>query len=207
MADRLQIYRGALRLLGDGRLASLTEVNSRRVALDDAWDNSVDFMLEQGLWNFAMRTVDLSADDDFEPLYGYKYSFKKPDDWVRTRSICDEPFFTRSYDEYHDEGEFWFADIDTLYISYVSNHSEYGWNIGLWRQSFSKALETYLAFECGLPVANDKTNRNDLFQLFEKRLKNAKTKDAVDEGVVYQPAGRLVRARSGYGSRMSSRER
>lgn len=203
MADRLAIYRGALRLLGDARLASLTEPSSNRYALDDIWTNAVDYMLEQGLWNFSIRTVELSADDDYEPLFGYAYSFRKPDDWVRTNSLCDEPYFTRGYEKFQDEGDFWFADIDTLYIRYVSNDAAYGWNVGAWRQSFAKALEAYMAFESGLPISNDKSNRNDLFNLFKDRLKTAKAKDAVDEAVAYSPPGRLVQSRFRSGSRSS----
>lgn len=204
MADRLTIYRGALRHLGDGRLASLTDNDSRRLKLDDAWTSSVDFMLEKALWNFAIRTVELEADDDFEPLFGYAYSFSKPDDWVRLNAISDEPYFVRSYEKYHDDGDFWFADVDRLYLRYVSNSPLYGYNIGRWRQSFALALEALLAFRCGLPISNDRGNRNDLFQIFEKLLKDAKAQDAVDESVQYPPTGRLVKARFRSGSRMNS---
>lgn len=204
MADRLEIYKGALRHLGNAAgLSSLTETSPARNALDDAWQSSVDFLLEKGLWNFAIRTVELSNDEDTEPLFGYAYAFSKPDDWVRLVSICDEPTFAEGYQDYADEGDYWFANIDTLYVRYVSNDETYGLNVGAWRQSFAKCLEAYLAFSSSLPISADRGNRNDLFNLYGKLLKEAKALDAVDERVQQKPAGRLVRARmsSGYRDR------
>lgn len=201
MADRLEIYRGALRLLGDARLSALDEPNKNRYMLDDVWTPAVNYMLEQASWNFAQRGVEILADTDFEPLYGFKYSYRKPTDWVRTTSICDNPDYNPGFEAFQDDGDFWFANIDRMYIRYVSNLPSYGWNLGAWRQHFAKTLEAYMAFESGLPISNDKSNRNDLYQLFEKRLKNAKAKDAVDEGMSRPPVGRLVQSRFGSRSR------
>lgn len=196
MADRLEIYRGVLRLLGDAHgLSSLTEEGPARRALDGTWQPAVDYMLAKGLWNFAIRTVELSPDDDVEPLFGYQYGFSKPTDWVRTVSLANEPTFIEGWEDYEDEAGYWYADPDPLYVRYVSNDASYGWNIGAWRQPFAKALEAYMAYECGLPISSDRGNRNDMFTLFGKLLSEAKTLDAVDERVRRLPAGRLVRAR------------
>jgi hypothetical protein len=50
-------------------------------------------MLAKGMWNFAIRSVELHEDEDVEPLFGYQYAFSKPDDWVRTVSINNEATF------------------------------------------------------------------------------------------------------------------
>lgn len=197
MADRLTIYRSACRLLGEQRVASLSETSPTRQALDDAWRETGDWLLARGLWNFALRTVELTQDDDIEPLFGYQYAFSKPDDWVRTASISDEGTFREGLLNYSDEADYWYADCDPLYVRYVSDDDEYGWNVGAWRQPFAKAFATRLAFECGLPITGDKSNRNDMEALAERRLKEAKTLDAVDERVQLSPAGRLVRSRYG----------
>lgn len=195
MASRLNIYKGALRLLGPHELAALTDDRPERYQLDDAWDDAVAFLLEQGLWNFAIRAVELSDDDDVAPLFGWDYGFTKPNDWVRTVGISDEATFRQGFENYEDEAGKWFANVDTLYVRYVSNGTSYGLNIGAWPQSFAKTLEAYLAFESGLPVSGDKGNRNDLYNLYKNRLKRAKTLDAFNEAVDYTPAGRIVRSR------------
>lgn len=201
MPSRLDIYNGALRLLGEARLESLDEVGSARERLDDAWVPSVNMMLEKGMWNFAIRTIELPYDIDVEPLFGYKYAFSKPDDYVRTVNIAQEPTFAEGYEHYEDETRHWHADIDPLYIRYVSSDPAYGWNIGAWRQAFCTALEALLAFNTGLPISGDRGNRNDMFQLFKTSLADAKTLDAVDERVKHKPMGRLVRSRLQSGSR------
>lgn len=202
MADRLSIYKGVLRLLGNAAgLSSLTEVSPTRNALDDAWRAAGDYMLARGLWNFAIRTVEMSPDEDVEPLFGYTYAYSKPDDWVRTASISDRPTFDDGFEDYEDETAYWYTNCSTLYVRYVSDDDAYGWNIGAWRQPFSKALEAYLAWECGLPISSDRGNRNDMFQLFTRLLKDAKSLDAVDERVRSRPSGRLVRSRTQYSRR------
>lgn len=195
MADKLSIYREALRLLGQQRIASLDEPHPSRFTLDDIWDSAVAYLLSQGLWNFAIRSVELSEAEDIEPLFGYDYAFTRPDDWVRTASICNEPTFLTPFEDYEDEGGMWYASVKPLYIRYVSNDTDYGLDIGSWREPFYKTLAAYLAFESNLVIANDKGNRNDLFNLYEKRLKHAKALDAVDERVKRPRPGRLTRSR------------
>jgi hypothetical protein len=199
MADRLSIYQGALRLLGPSRLASLTEDRPERHALDAAWEDAVNYLLEQALWNFGIRTIEITSVGDVEPIFGYGYAFPKPDDWIRTAGISSTGAFSRDepFNDFEDQAGFWFANLETMYVQYLSNDQDYGWNIGEWRQNFSKTLEAYLAFECGLPVSADRGNRNDLHSLFKDRLARAKNLDAVDERVRRKPSGCLVRTRYG----------
>jgi hypothetical protein len=196
MADKLAIFRGALRLLGNAHgLSSLTEVSAAREALDNAWEPCIDYLLEQGLWNFALRPVEIDNNTAVTALYGYDYTFSKPADYVRTAAISDEGTFLGEFEDFQDAGDYWYANVDPLFVSYVSDDVAYGFNVTAWRQSFAKTVEAYLAFECGLPIAADRGNRNDLYTLYEKRLSKAKSLDAIDERVRFKPTGRLVRSR------------
>jgi len=206
MASRLSIYKSALRYLGNAAgLSSLTEASPSRYALDDVWQEAGEYMLAKGLWNFAIRTAQLSEDEDVEPLFGYQYAFSKPTDWVRTASISIDPTFQDGFEDYADEGGYWFANDDTLYVRYISNDDDYGWNVGAWREPFAQAFACYLAFQSSLPLSADKSNRNDLFNLFKTLLTEAKTLDAVDERVAFSPAGRLVKSRLRRGSTNGTR--
>jgi hypothetical protein len=195
MATKLNIYKGALRLLGPTQLSSLTDARPERYALDDAWDDAVEYMLAQGMWNFAIRAVELSVDADSDPRFGYDYVFSHPTDWVRTVAISDEPTFQSTFENYADENDYWYANVDTLYLRYVSNDELYGLNLENWRQPFAKAMEAWLAFESGLPISGDRGNRNDMMGLFKERLARAKILDAVDERVQWKKPGRWTRAR------------
>lgn len=201
MADRLSIYKGALRLLGPSELASLTEDRPERHKLDDAWASSVEYLLSKGMWNFSIRTVEISYAEDVEPLFGYQHAFNKPEDWKRTVSIAATANFIEGIQRYADETSYWHTDFETIYVRYVSNDEAYGWNVGAWGEPFSKALEAYLAFECGLPISSDRGNRNDLYSLYKERLKDAKALDAVDEEVDTSPPGRWTRSRNSYQGR------
>lgn len=201
MADRLSIYRSALSHLGGANITSLTEDRPEKRALDAVWEGAVNYLLEQGMWNFAIRTVELSYDEDVEPLFGFQHAFSKPDDWVRTVSISETADFCEGLRRYEDETSYWHTDPETIYLRYVSNDDAYGWNVGAWRESFSEALSSYMAFKSSLPIASDKGNRNDLFGLYGKLLREAKTRDAVDERVREKPPGRWTRSRFNYGAR------
>lgn len=201
MASKLSIYKAALRYLGNAAgVASLTEVSPARYALDDVWQEAGEYMLAKGLWNFAIRSSEFQRDEDVEPLFGYQYAFSKPMDWVRTVSISIDPTFTQGFEDFVDETDYWYANNDTLYVRYISNDTDYGWNIGKWREPFAQAFAAYMAFQCALPLSSDKGTRNDLFNLSKTLLTEAKTLDAVDDRVDYAPAGRLVRARIRRGS-------
>lgn len=182
-------------------MSSLSEDSPSRRALDDAWAVTGEYLLARGLWNFALRSVELSADEDVEPRFGFTYAFSKPEDWVRTANISDSQDIGQGFEDFEDEPGVWYANVDTLYVRYVSNDDAYGWNVGAWRQPFARAFEAQLAFDCGLPISGDKSNRNDMHVLAEKLLKQAKTLDAVDERVRFSPPGRLVRSRVGRHSR------
>ena len=196
MADRLEIYKGALRLIGhSASISSLTEASPVRRALDDAWRSSVNYVLAKGLWNHAIRVSELQPDTDHDPRFGFQYAYSKPVDWIRLARISANETFTPSLEDYEDEAGFWHSNASSIHIAYVSDGDAYGWNIGAWRQPFAKAIEAYLAYECGLPISADRGNRNDMFSLSGKAIREAKTLDAVDERVQVKPTGRLVKAR------------
>jgi hypothetical protein len=198
MADKLRLFNEALRHLCDHKLASLTEDHPARHAIDGAWQDAGDTLLRQGFWNFALRTAEISSDEDVEALFGYSQAFSKPADWVRTLSVATDGSFAAQFDDYADEGNYWYASAGPLYVRYVSDETDYGWNVGAWPPDFARAIAVYLAFQCGLPVSGDKGNRNDLHNLYRMLLREARTRDAVDERVIRQkPKGRLAAARLG----------
>ena len=67
---KLSIYNGALNACKARRISSLSVDEEARYVLDDNWDRDfINTVLEKGLWNFAMRTVQIDADPDYtDPL-------------------------------------------------------------------------------------------------------------------------------------------
>ncbi|MCO5159624.1 MAG: hypothetical protein M9939_00690 [Mesorhizobium sp.] len=196
MATKLNIYRGALRLLGPHQLASTSDARPERYALDEIYDDAVQHMLEQGLWNFAIRFEPLTTPaTPTNPDTGYDYAFSKPSDFVRLAAISDNASFNGIFEAYSIQQSYIYTNAEEIYLRYVSNDAAYGLDLTKWPQSFAKALEAYMAFESGLPISGDRGNRNDMMGLFKERLARAKTLDAVDERVQWKKPGRWTRAR------------
>lgn len=196
MTSKLTVYNGSLRLLGERRLASLTEDRPSKRYLDDAWDDGlVDSILEQGFWNFATRSIEATASTSIEPDFGYRYAFDKPDDYIRTAAICTDEYFRNPLHEYSDEAEYWFADHDVLYIQYISNDASYGNNMAVWPETFNKLAQATLADE----VKELITGNENKYEIIKKALKDARvdarSKNAMNKPVKFSPSGSWVRAR------------
>lgn len=198
MADKLGLYNGALRECGQRKLASLTEDTPPRYYLDDVWDGGgVDHCLQQGLWNFAIRTVRFDYEAAIEPEFGYSHAFAKPADFLRLVQISSNGEFNPPLNQYEDERGYWWANYDQLFVRYVSNDEIYGGDLALWTPAFSKFAELYFASEIALRLTSASVNIEKL----EKRLKDARTEarslDAQEEPTRFPPTGAWTQSRFG----------
>jgi hypothetical protein len=198
VTTQLSIYNGALRELGENPLTSLTENVAYRHDLDQIWDNGfIDDVLERGLWNFAIRTTELAYTGDINPTFGLTYAFEKPSDWIRTAKLCSDEYFMNPLNsqEVHDEQGYWFSELQTLYLSYVSNDDAYGNNLAEWPQSFVRFAEAYMAFK-GAPRIAPKMEK-EVFDKQKKFLVEARSRDAMNEGAAIPREGDWTRSRRG----------
>ena len=200
MTDRLSLYNGALRILGERRLSSLTENRSPRRQLDDIWNDSfVDRCLEQGQWNFAMRAIELAASDVVTPTFGYDYAFEMPTDWIKTAGVSlsetfDPPLVGNGYKE---EVGYWLANSTPLYVRYISNDSQYGGDLNRWPQSFTEFAKALLAMEAG-PVITSSVSRVDRATKLAYQLRlEARSNDAMNEPTAFPPEGGWNSSRAG----------
>src|SRR3990172_7607076 len=137
MADRLSLYNAALTFCGERVLASLTESREPRRLLDQVWDDGgVNLCLEAGQWRFAMRAVSLDYDPDITPAFGLIRAFAKPTDWRATSAVCSDEYMNTPLLQYVDEAGYWYADLDTIYVRYVSSDAAFGNNFSLWPTRF-----------------------------------------------------------------------
>ena len=200
MTDKLSLYNGALRLLGEERLASTTEDVAPRHVLDDEWtDGIVDYCLEQGLWNFALRTSKLTYSSSVTPSFGYRYAFEKPSDWIRTAGIWSDDYLNSPVVLYRDEIGYLWCDLDTLYVQYISNDTDYGLNYAGWPQTFVKYVEGQLAFNVCERITQNKSKLEQVDGMRKRRLVDARSKDALDQPAKFAPTGNWVAARGSGG--------
>lgn len=199
MTDQLGLYNGALLLCGERNLGTLLENRPPRFYLDQAWDdgNAIRACLEQGYWNFATRFVRADFSPSVEPDFGMRRVFDKPDDYVRTAGVwCDENQEV-PLTQYRDEANFWFADIDTLYISYISSLPDYGYNLAIWPETFKRFVEAYLAQRIVKKLTQNASRRKEVEDEYEKLRLDARSKDAQNQPSVQMPRGSWSRARQG----------
>jgi hypothetical protein len=195
MADRLSLYNEALRLIGERELANLSEQREPKRVLDTVWDDALLYLLEQGFWNFATRTSQIDSSPDVETSFGYQFAFDKPEDWIRTVSLSADQYFSFPLETYIDETGYWFSNIDPIYVRYISDDEEYGLNIAGWPMTFAKTVAAYLAFEICERLTQNRSNRTDLYQIYKARLKDARSKDAMNDPNKYLPPGSWTRSR------------
>lgn len=200
-AVKLSVYNEALRLNGQTRLASLTESREPRRLLDDIWDaRALDFCLQKGQWRWASRNLELSYSPSVEPQFGHRYAFDRPTDFIRLTEMCSDEFMKEPLLQYRESGPYWMADLDTIYISYVSKDDAFGYDSSLWPPSFQKLLSAYMADELTLSLTTSVEKKKEIKLELKNRLDSATSIDAQSGPTRFPPVGALIRARSG-GSR------
>lgn len=196
--DQLTLYNGALRLCGERKLASLTENREPRRLLDDVWaEDCIKTCLEEGLWQFATDTQRIDYDPDIEPDFGYRRGFGRPDDYVRTVALSANEFMDPALTAFRDEAGIFYADLDTIFLSFISNGDDFGRDLSLWPQSFSKFVMSYMAVEINPRLTNSRASTADLEEVKRKRLSEAQGKDGVNRPTLFPPQGAWVTARRG----------
>ena len=198
MATQLSLYNEALRIIGERKLASLTENREPRRILDAVWDNgAINYCLEQGQWNFAIRSAKLEYNPSMEQPYGYQYAFERPSDLIRLTSLCSDEYFNVPLTQYTEEGGFWFSDLDEIYIKYVSNDTSYGKDYSLYPETFMRYVASYLASEIVDRLTQNNALWDKIYGVMRRRLTDARSKDAMSDPTAFPPTGAWVGSRRG----------
>src|ERR1044071_3661775 len=170
MIDRLKCYNAALGQLGERKLASLTENREPRRVLDDLWGGTVAWCLTRGYWKHAKRTMRIEASQSIRPAFGPRNAFEKPSDLVRIYLVSDNERLTPGA-SYIDENGLWYADTDTLYVTYISDDPAFGMDLSLWGEMFTHYVVTRLALKAYGRIPSSRVTR-ELLERDEKRAMN-----------------------------------
>jgi len=207
--SRLAIYNGALARIGKRTIASLSVNEEGRRLLDEVWnDGGVQFCLEQGLWKFAMRTQMLDYDSSIEPQFVYRRAFTKASDWIATAAVCDDEYYKSPLLRYQDEQRTLYADLDRIYVRFVSNHEDWGMELSNWPASFTEYVKTYFASRIVLRATGDKELAAAFIKrdgLVDQAALTAKNNDAQLDPPKFPPPSSWITARRG-GSRGNWRD-
>jgi len=197
MTDRLSLYNGALAVMGERTLATLTENREPRYKLDDIWGRDfIRTILQKGQWNFATRAVRLSFSPSVSPAdWGYKNGFDKPSDWVRVTGICQDEFFKIPLLNYSDEGNFLWAELDEIFVRFVSSDSTYGGDFALWSFDFTRYAEHLLAQLSARTIMGASFDMTEIDKQTKQWKKDAKATDSMKEPARFAPPTTWTRSR------------
>lgn len=195
---RLSLYNGALRELGERKLANVSENREPRRLLDDAWDaGAVEYCLGAAQWRFAKRTVEMSPDTGIDPAFGYTLAYELPEDHIRTCEVSGDEYFNIPLTAYRYEAGWFFTDANPLFLSYVSSDASYGFDYSKWEPDFVRFVEVYLASQIVSRVTQDKTEWDRVYKLADRLRKEASSADAMEDPQRFPPTGSWVSSRLG----------
>ena len=206
MTDQLSLYNGAMTVLGELKIANLSENREPRHKLDDIWANDLRTrVLQHGQWNFAARAAQLTASPSITPSFGYQFAFEKGDDFVRTMMVCYDEYFNIPITRYSDEAKVWFCDTDPIYVKYVSKDIEWGFDLSLWAENFTEYVEHYMAWKVAPRITGLDFDSNALEAKMRRMLAAAKATDAMESPAKFAPAGGWARSRQGFRTGLGER--
>ena len=166
MATQLDLYNDALLLLGQRRLASLTEDREPRYRLDGAYNReAIRYCLELVQPQFASKTALLNS-----PTAGttFSYTHTLPDDYVSVVGVFSDARLDQDIHRYVIEGLTLQADYQTAYLRYTSD----AYSMDAWDASFVRVVGAYLAVETATRLSTEDYDR--LALKFNERIEAAK---------------------------------
>lgn len=205
--DRLAVYNIACFEVGERSLGSLNENREPRYLLDEVWtrgQGAVRYFLEQGYWNWALRAVEIQKSTTVTPDFGLANAFELPSDAIRINMISADERFVFPLIDYEEEAGFIFADIDPLYLKYVSDDAVYGADFGKWPETFTHWAGTWMALQIAPRLKND-INEEKLEKREERLRIRARSRDASREPPRFPPLSSWNQARLGRGSGLYER--
>ena len=178
MASTVEICNGALNQLGATTILSLTEDSKNARLCNQRYTQVRDSVVRSHPWNFLQKRIELAADTT-APAWGFKNAYTLPADCLRLLKILD-------YDSnYKVEGRKILSNTSSmkiLYIARVTDANEYD---ELLRETLSAALGADIAFGV---TSNNQTAQN-MYQLFQDKLKDARFVDSTEGQNVEQDLG------------------
>lgn len=143
--DRLSLYNDALRILGERKLASLSENREPRHRLDDVYDfGAIDLCAEMAKPRFASKVKKL---DTFSTSteHAFPNVFDLPNDYLVLVQVFSNDTLDEPVTRFFQEGRTIATDHDVVYVRYISSTSAA--DLTLWLQSFARVVSSYLARE------------------------------------------------------------
>ena len=157
------IYNDALLIMGLDEITANDDDSNRRAKLDTAINaDLVESVLEDTGWSFGLNSIRSQYDPSIEPEFGYKRAHEKPIDMQIIHGIFSDEYMEAPHKFYKDEGDYFFTDLDTLYIQYVDD--TFLSMASDWPVYFRRLIAGRLAKDTALVLGGDKINADEEYR-------------------------------------------
>ena len=178
MASTVDICNGALNQLGATTILSLTEDSKNARLCNSRFTQVRDAVFRSHPWNCLQKRVELAADTT-APAWGFSFAYTLPADCLRLLKILD-------YDSnYKVEGRKVLSNTETMKILYVARVIDPNEYDELLRETLSASLSADIAFA----VTSNNTTSQNMYQLYQEKLKDARFVDSTEGQNVDQDLG------------------
>lgn len=190
MASETSIINNALRELGGTRITSRTDGSTNANIANDVYDDVRQQCLRNHHWNFAIARKKLAKKSD-SPVFGYDDQWSLPSDYIRTVRVYDNNEGTGTV-PYRLEGDTLHSDAEDIYLEYVKDVED----PNLMDPSFRFYFEMALAAKMAIAVTNSRGVKEDMEDERDKKFRQAKAADAIENYPDEQQDGSWVDDRS-----------
>ena len=178
MASVVEICNGSLNQLGATTILSLTEDSKNARLCNSRYTQVRDALFRTHPWNCLQKRIQIAADST-APAWGFTYAYTLPADCLRLLKILD-------YDSnYKVEGRKVLSNTETMKILYVARVTDPNEYDELLRETLSASLSADIAFA----VTSNNTTSQNMYQLYQEKLKDARFVDSTEGQNVDQDLG------------------
>jgi len=164
------IANSALTKLGASLISSLDEESKEARLCKNRIYEVCDLVLRSHSWNFATKRIGL-APLVTAPAFDYDYQFKLPLDCLRVLMVKPQE------EDYRLEGGCILANVNHLDIVYIGKITD----INLIDPCCREVIACYLAYDISYALTQTAQVQQQLYALYESKLRQAKSIDAKED--------------------------
>jgi len=177
----LAVVNLALARVNSTTLTSLTENRKEAAVAGAAYDLLRTALLREFNWQFSLRRASLAPEVN-PPEFGFQFSYLKPTDCLRFIGAFEDPedsrvTMTPRTFAFRFEGNRVLADKNPLLMLYVADVT----NVADMDPMFVDVLTWRLAAEFSLSLAADKSGFQNMWELYERRLRKARQTGSIEQ--------------------------
>lgn len=163
----VEIASQALKLLGDNAITAFTDPGNGAKVMNEIYEQTVESVLSETPWRFAMKKATLVLNASPTPLNQYQYKYDIPADFLAMQTV--RPTGT-DWEIFEQEI---YSNQDSLDIDYLAKPDE-----STWPPYFVKLIVYRLCADGAIGVT-DKAELNQLFEAkYFDQLRIAQTADS-----------------------------